>query len=139
VRSLANDITNMYERGEVDEVKLLYTRFVTVSSSKLILERFLPIESPAGEEDASPSEYIFEPGPQEIFSNLVPRYCLTKILMALLESFASEFAARMISMGNATRNADEMIDNLTLIRNQARQSTITRELLDIVGGAEALK
>jgi F-type H+-transporting ATPase subunit gamma len=139
VRTLANDITNMYEQGVVDEVNLLYTRFITVSSNKLMLERFLPIESPAGKDDERPSEYIFEPGPQEIFANLVPRYCLTKILMALLESFASEFAARMIAMGNATRNADEMIDNLTLVRNQVRQSAITTELLDIVGGAEALK
>lgn len=138
VRRLAADITRIYERGEVDEVKLLYTRFVSISSSKVTLERFLPIESPA-EGNGAPSSYIFEPDAARIFSNLVPRYCLTKILMALLEAFASEFAARMMAMGNANKNAKEMIDNLTLLRNKARQSSITKELLDIVGGAEALK
>lgn len=138
VRRLAADITGIYERGEVDEVKLLYTRFVSISSNKLTLERFLPIESP-GDKDGAASSYIFEPDAARIFSNLVPRYCLTKILMALLEAFASEFAARMMAMGNANKNAKEMIDNLTLLRNKARQSSITKELLDIVGGAEALK
>ncbi len=74
-----------------------------------------------------------------IFSNLVPSYCVTKILQAMLESFASEHGSRMVSMGNATRNAGEMIDHLTLVRNKARQAAITKELLDIVGGVEAIK
>jgi F-type H+-transporting ATPase subunit gamma len=138
VRNLANDITAMFQNGEVDEVKLLYTRFITISSSKVMVERFLPIEKPSDTDNIN-TDYIFEPDAASIFGDLVPRYCLTKILMALLESFASEFGQRMIAMGNATRNADEMIENLTLVRNKARQATITKELLDIVGGAEALK
>lgn len=138
VRNLANDITAMFQSGEVDEVKLLYTKFISISSSKVMVERFLPIEKP-GDGGGSNIDYIFEPDAGRIFGDLVPRYCLTKILMALLEAFASEFGQRMMAMGNATRNADEMIENLTLVRNKARQATITKELLDIVGGAEALK
>ena len=139
VRQLAADITAMYEKGEVDEVKILYAHFVTMASNRLMLERFLPIEKPSGGFLDAPTDYIFEPNPQRIFSDLVPRYCLNKILMALLEAFASEFGARMMAMGNATRNAEEMIQTLTLMRNKARQASITKELLDIVTGAEALK
>jgi F-type H+-transporting ATPase subunit gamma len=138
VRNLANNITAMFQSGEVDEVKLLYTRFITISSSKVMIERFLPIEKPSDTGNIN-TDYIFEPDAARIFGDLVPRYCLTKVLMALLEAFASEFGQRMIAMGNATRNADEMIENLTLVRNKARQATITKELLDIVGGAEALR
>jgi F-type H+-transporting ATPase subunit gamma len=140
VRNLSNTITRGFESGEYDEVKLLYTQFVTTTKYRLTLEKFLPIEKPAEDGDSGmPSLYIFEPSAEEIFANLVPRYCLTKVLSALLEAFASEFGSRMIAMGNATKNAKEMIDNLTLVRNKARQASITKELLDIVGGAEALK
>jgi len=139
VRNLAFDITKSYEIGEVDEVRLLYTRFVSTTRHRLTLEKFLPIEKPGETDEGMPSQYIFEPSAKEIFASLVPRYCLTKILTALLESFASEFGSRMIAMSNATRNAEEMIEHLTLVRNKARQAAITKELLDIVGGAEALK
>jgi len=139
VRQLSHDVTDSFEKGEVDEVRLLYTQFITMTRYKLTLEKFLPIEKPVDLDTEVPSEYIFEPSAEEIFSSLVPRYCLTKILTALLESFASEFGSRMIAMSNATKNAGEMIDHLTLVRNKARQAAITSELLDIVGGAEALK
>lgn len=139
VRELANDITNRYEKGEVDEVRLLYTLFISTATHKITLEKFLPIEKPEGADEGVPSEYIFEPSAYEIFANLVPRYCMTKILTALLEAFASENGARMVAMGNATRNAEEMIEHLTLVRNKARQAAITKELLDIIGGAEAIK
>jgi len=129
VRQLSNDVTNSFEKGEVDEVRLLYTQFITMTRYKLTLEKFLPIEKPADLDTEVPSEYIFEPSAEEIFSSLVPRYCLTKILTALLESFASEFGSRMIAMSNATKNAGEMIDHLTLVRNKARQADITSELL----------
>jgi len=138
VKNLAADITALFQSGEVDEVKLLYTKYISISSSKVMIEKFLPIEKP-GDGERSSADYIFEPDATGIFSELVPRYCLTKILMALLEAFASEFSQRMMAMGNATRNADEMIETLTLERNKARQASITKELLDIVGGAEALK
>jgi len=138
-RQIANQITNMFLSGETDEVRLLYTSFVSMVRYRITLERFLPVERPDAESREMPSEYIFEPNADKIFSNLVPRYCVTKILQAMLESFASEHGSRMIAMGNATRNAEEMIDNLTLIRNKARQAAITKELLDIIGGVEALK
>jgi F-type H+-transporting ATPase subunit gamma len=138
-RRLAVDITDKFARGEVDEVKLLYTRFVSMVSYRLTLERFLPIEKPAGSDMSAVSDYIFEPDAERIFSSLVPRYCVTKILQAMLESNASEQGSRMVAMGNATRNAGDMIDHLTLVRNKARQAAITKELLDIVGGVEAIK
>ncbi len=138
-RHLANDITNKFYNREVDEVRLLYTRFVSMTSYRITLERFLPIEKPAGAEGQAARDFIFEPNADAIFSDLVPRYCVTKILQAMLESFASEHGSRMIAMSNATRNAKEMIDNLTMARNKARQAAITKELLDIIGGVEALK
>jgi F-type H+-transporting ATPase subunit gamma len=138
-RHLANDITNKFYNREVDEVRLLYTRFVSMTSYRITLERFLPIEKPAGSEGQAAGDFIFEPNADAIFSDLVPRYCVTKILQAMLESFASEHGSRMIAMSNATKNAKEMIDNLTMARNKARQAAITKELLDIIGGVEALK
>lgn len=138
IRQLASDITEQFSSGEVDEVQLLYTRFVSMVSYRITLERFLPIEKPVTEEVVA-ADYIFEPDADKIFSSLIPRYCVTKILQMLLEAFASEHGSQMIAMGNATRNAGEMIDALTLQRNKARQAAITKELLDIVGGVEALK
>lgn len=138
IRRIANDITETFLSGEFDEVRLLYTSFVSMVKYRITLEKFLPVENPASQSEGMPSEYIFEPNAEAIFSTLVPRYCVTKILQATLESFASEHGSRMIAMGNATRNAGEMIDHLTLVRNKARQAAITKELLDIVGGVEAL-
>jgi len=138
IRQLASDITDLFSSREVDEVQLLYTRFVSTVSYRITLERFLPIEKPETEEVAV-ADYIFEPDADSIFSNLIPRYCVTKVLQMLLEAFASEHGSQMIAMGNATKNAGEMIEALTLQRNKARQADITKELLDIVGGVEALK
>jgi F-type H+-transporting ATPase subunit gamma len=138
-REIAAQITDMFRSGQVDEVRLLYTRFISTVSYKITLEKFLPVEKPASVTSDMPSEYIFEPDAEGIFASLVPRYCVTKILQTMLEAFASEHGSRMISMGNATKNAGEMIDHLTLVRNKARQAAITKELLDIVGGVEALK
>jgi F-type H+-transporting ATPase subunit gamma len=138
-RRIAGDITNMFKQHQVDDVRLLYTRFVSIVSYKITLERFLPIEKPVGAGTELPTNYILEPDADRIFADLVPRYCVTKILNAMLESLASEYGSRMIAMGNATRNADEIVDRLTLVRNKARQAGITKELLDIVGGVEALK
>lgn len=138
IRNLANDITDLFTSREVDEVQLLYTRFVSTVSYRITLERFLPIEKPQSEEGTT-ADYIFEPDADHIFASLIPRYCVTKILQMLLEAYASEHGSQMIAMGNATKNAGEMIDTLTLQRNKARQAAITKELLDIVGGVEALK
>ena len=88
---------------------------------------------------AAKLDYLYEPGPEEILARIVPYFLAMRLYMALAESAASEYGARMIAMGSATKNANEMIQTLTLHMNRTRQATITRELVDIVGGAEALK
>ncbi len=140
VRRLSNEMTTRFIAEETDEVYLLFSRFESISRHRVSLERFLNIEQ---EEDAdaggSGVNYIFEPDPVSIYDDLMPRYAMMMVQMALADSFASEHAARMIAMGGATKNAGEMIDNLILVRNKVRQAAITKELLDIVSGAEALK
>ena len=123
--------------GGVDEVVLHYTRFVNAMTFKPTTVKFLPVSPEKGEAQAD-SEYIFEPDPEQILEFLVPRYVETTFQRLLLESFSSEFAARMNAMKLATDNAQEMIESLTLTANKARQTSITSELLDIVGGAEAI-
>jgi len=103
------------------------------------LEKFLNIEQPEGKEEKDYIEYIFEPSAEMLFDDLLPRYCLTRVQIALSEAFASEQGSRMIAMGAATRNAEEMIDQLTLLRNKARQASITKEMVEIASGVEALK
>ena len=98
IRNLANDITELFTSREVDEVRLLYTRFVSTVSYRITLERFLPIEKPQSE-DTTAADYIFEPDADRIFASLIPRYCVTKILQMLLEAFASEHGSQMIAMG----------------------------------------
>lgn len=139
-KSITNDLVDLFLSGEVDEVHFLYTKFLSPMTHRVTLEKFLNIESQVGNEERQAYlEFIFEPGPEKIFSSLLPNYCTTKVQMALAESFASEHGSRMISMGAATRNADEMIDHLTLLRNKLRQASITKEMLEITTSAEALK
>ena len=125
--------------GQVDEVFLIYTKFLNLTVRKLACEKFLNIEKPPEKKEPQILDYIFEPTPAEIFNSLLPRYCITKIQMAILESGTSEQAARMLAMQQATKNAEEMIEHLTLVRNKARQASITKEILEIASGAEALK
>jgi F-type H+-transporting ATPase subunit gamma len=103
--------------------------------------QILPVvpESGEGEEDADSGEFIFEPSVEGLLAELLPKYVKVQIYRGLLDTSASEHAARMNAMDNATKNCDEMVDNLTLVYNKARQASITTELMDIVGGAEALK
>ena len=123
---------------EVDEVVLIYNEFRSVMNQRVVVERLLPI---ARLEDASggPSvDYLYEPGPDQILNELVPQHVEMQIYRALLESAAAEHAARMTAMDAATRNASEMIDSLTLYMNKVRQAAITREIIEVVSGAEAL-
>jgi len=136
VRRLSSELTRRFLTGETDEIFLLFTRYISMSRHKVILERFLNIEHVADGDGSI--DYIFEPDPAAIYNDLMPRFAMTKVQTALADSFASEHAARMVAMSAATKNAGEMIDNLILVRNKARQAAITKELLDIVGGAEAL-
>jgi F-type H+-transporting ATPase subunit gamma len=136
---IGGDIVNSYEEKEIDEVRVVYTRFVSMSKQEVMEETLLPIKPRETKEEESIIEYIYEPDEQRIMDQILPRYIKVQIFKALLESVASEHAARMTAMESATRNAGELIESLTLSYNKARQATITREMLDIVGGSEALK
>jgi F-type H+-transporting ATPase subunit gamma len=129
----------LFLSGEVDAVDLLYTRFVSTLSRRVVREPFLPIAPRDGAAAAPARNYIFEPSAEVLLAELLPRYATTKLLQALAESMASEQASRMVAMSAARKNAGEMIDTLVLKRNQLRQASITKELAEIVGGAEALR
>jgi len=137
VKEVTRYLLELFESHRVDRVSLLYTQFISTVSYRVALDPFLPITPPAGNRGPS-EEYIFEPNPEEIFGRLLPAYALSRVQTAMAEALASEHGARMFAMSNATTNASEMIDNLTLVRNKARQASITKEMLEIVGGAEAL-
>jgi F-type H+-transporting ATPase subunit gamma len=138
-KEIAAAVTEEFLNGTVDGVLLVYNQFRSVISQKPVVEPLLPVASTAPEGDAASSEFLFEPGKGEILDYILPMYVETQIFRALLESIASEFGARMTAMENATKSAKEMIERLTLQYNRARQASITKELMEIVGGAEALK
>lgn len=138
VKQITNELTQRFISGETDAISIIYAKFISTARSQVTVMPFLPIE-PKADSGATVADYIFEPDPVAIFSDLMPRYASTVIQTALSESFASEHSARMLAMGGATKAAGEMIDALTLQFNKARQGAITKELLDIVGGAEAIK
>jgi len=136
IKAITRGLVDQFTSGEVDEVWLLFTRYVNAMTFKPGAVKFLPIEPEAGSLRA---EYEFEPEPGKILEKLVPRYVEVSFHRLLLESMSSEHAARMNAMRNATDSASDLITSLTLMYNKARQAGITKELLDIVGGAEALK
>ncbi len=137
---IAKEVTNGYIDGELDEVHLLYNEFRSAGIQRVVMERLLPIEPLAVETDElQPIEFVFEPSPEDIFRDLLPRHVGIQIYRVLLESGAAEQGARMTAMEAATKNASDMIERLTLVFNKARQERITKELMDIVGGAEALR
>lgn len=144
-KELALVLIRMYVGRETDQIDLAYTQFISTMQRRFVIEPLLPITglAPAGTGgDAAASEgtnYIFEPSPEAIFSTLLPKYVENRVLQAIAESLASEHSARMVSMGAATKNASDVIDHLTLVRNRLRQAAITREISEIVGGADALK
>jgi len=138
IRNVAMTVRGMFESHKVDAVYLLYARFISPMLQRPTVIRLLPVEKPAQAEEL-PTEYIFEPAPDKLFADLLPRYIDTLIYRALVEAIASEHGARMTAMSAATTNAGDMIETLTLAYNKARQSAITKELLDIVGAAEALR
>jgi F-type H+-transporting ATPase subunit gamma len=138
---LADAFMQSYLDNEVDEVFLLYNEFRSVALQRPVRQQLLPIPrtEAADGEAMAPVDYIYEPGPAEILGDLLPRHVRMQVYRALMESLAGEYGARMTAMEAATKNAKEMIDVLTIQYNKARQEKITKELLDIVGGAEALK
>ena len=129
----------MFVSGEVDAIYLVYSKFYSAIRQTPEVVQLLPIEPPKSEGKSTQKDYSYEPGATELLCALLPRYALTLILQALLESTASEHGSRMTAMTSATDNAGEMISTLTLQANRSRQTTITTEILEVVGGAEALK
>ena len=139
-RALALGVTQRFAEGETDAVHILYSRFRSAMSQIPTVTQLLPVTRPETVEVGQQrTDYIFEPERPELLATLLPRYIETLLMQALLESIASEHGARMTAMENATSNASDMIDRLTLSMNRARQASITTELMEIVSGAEALK
>ena len=136
-KEIAAIVTEEFLNGTVDAVHLVYNQFRSVLSQKPVIEPLLPVAAATGDDPST--EFVFEPGKGDILDYILPMYVETEIHRAILESIASEFGARMTAMENATKNASEMIGRLTLQYNRARQASITKELMEIVGGAEALK
>lgn len=141
-RAVMDLVREMFESGRVDAIRLVYSRFYSAIRQMPQTVQLLPIEPPEhepGKEAAFSKAYTFEPGPTALLAELLPRYAFTLIMHALYESSASEHGSRMTAMTNATDSAGEMIDTLTLEANRRRQAAITKEILEVVGGAEALK
>ena len=145
-RRLTDELTALFTSGEVDRVEVLYTHFVNAIVRRIHHETFLPVGADAAKSGGSAgapggagSGTIFEPDAEQIFTELLPRYATAKLDAALADALASEHSARMVAMGSARKNAGELVDSLTLTRNRLRQAMITREISELVGGAEALK
>jgi F-type H+-transporting ATPase subunit gamma len=140
VLEISNDIKENYINGTFDEVILIYNEFKSMIAQRVVVKRLLPLAPVEESEKAGErADFIYEPSMAEIFNQLLPKDVDIQVYRALLESSAAEEAARMSAMENATKNCDEMVDKLTLQFNKARQAGITKELMDIVGGVEALK
>ena len=134
---IAHDLMNYFVEGTYDKVVVVYNQFKNAASQNLITEAYLPVETQA-EDTATISDYIFEPEKEEIVAELIPKSLKLQLFKAVLDSHASEHGARMTAMHKATDNAGELKRELTLTYNKARQAAITAEILEIVGGAEAL-
>ncbi len=145
-RKLTDELTQRFVTGEVDRVELLYTHFVNALVRRIQNPVFLPVGAAAaakpgagGETREPVTDPIFEPDAETIFAELLPRYATATLYAAMADALASEHSARMVAMGSARKNAGELVDALTLQRNRLRQAAITKEIAELVGGAEALK
>ncbi|MEQ8439372.1 MAG: F0F1 ATP synthase subunit gamma [Ilumatobacter fluminis] len=145
-KAIGQHVVALYASGHVDSVELVYTRFISAGSQEVVLRPLVPLQrdtveggdGKAGSTDGSGSDYEFEPDPTTILDTLLPRYVEARVYAALLNAAASEHAFRQRAMKSATDNAEELIKNLSIIMNRARQDSITTEIMEIVGGAEAL-
>jgi len=134
---LARLIGDEYEAGTYNQVDIVYTRFVSTLVQRADIVQLLPIKASVDTHGIPGSQFIFEPAPEVVLSELLPRYVGTRLYQAALESTASFFSSQMVAMKNATENADQLIDDLTLSYNKARQANITNELIEIASGAQA--
>lgn len=143
-REVAGKVVELFEAGELDRVELIYTEFITMGTQKVTVRRYLPLETQTSVAEkgsgstTAVAEFEFEPSPAGVLESLLPRYMESRLYSALLESAASEHANRQRAMKAATDNAEELITKLSREMNQARQAAITTEIMEIVGGAEAL-
>jgi F-type H+-transporting ATPase subunit gamma len=140
--AIAQPAVEDYVAGKVDRVMLIYNEFKSVIQQKLVVEQLLPVRDPGADQDGKdekPSaEYIYEPSPERILEILVRQLIVAQVLRALVESNAAFYAAQMTAMDSATRNSTEIIESLTLYMNKLRQAAITREIIEVVSGAQAL-
>jgi F-type H+-transporting ATPase subunit gamma len=138
--AMGQQAIDLFLTHEVDEVYLCYAEFINMVTQRPVIKKLLPITPPSMEEEAEEVlEYIFEPSREGVLEDLLPNYIHLQILEAFFQTAVSEHAARMTAMDNAVNNCKEMVRDLTLVYNKARQAAITKELMDIVGGVEALK
>jgi len=136
-REIANLVTELYKKEAIDAVYIVFSEFKTVMSANLTVEKLLPVEKMEAASGESQTDYIYEQPAEKLLDRLLPRYVETTVLRAMLESSASEYAARMTAMESATKNAGEVIQGLTLHMNKVRQAAITREIIEIVSGASS--
>jgi F-type H+-transporting ATPase subunit gamma len=139
VTKIAETLTQKFVSGEYDKIELIYNQFKNAATQIVQVEQFLPLAPIKSDKPASTGDYIFEPSKEEIVLTLIPKSLKTQLYKGIRDSFASEHGARMTAMHKATDNATELRDQLKLTYNKARQAAITNEILEIVGGAEALK
>ena len=142
VNKITKGFIDRFLANEVDEVYMMYSHFISIVNQKPTLVKLIPITPPKSspeQEESGTQEYLCEPGPEELLGDLMPKHISVQILNAFLQNETSEHAARMASMENASNNCEDLVETLTLAYNKARQAAITAELMDIVGGAEALK
>ena len=141
-KAIGEHVVDLFVRGEVDRVELIYTRFISAGSQEVVRRPLVPLERDVVEggdgKNAAGADYEFEPTPETILDTLLPRFAEARVYAALLNAAASEHAFRQRAMKSATDNAEELIKNLSRIMNRARQDSITTEIMEIVGGAEAL-
>jgi F-type H+-transporting ATPase subunit gamma len=142
VNQMSRGMIDRYLADEVDGVYMIYSRFVSMAKQEPTLVKLIPIEPPVAEEEeasGAQAEYLCEPDPEGLVIELLPKHINVQIYNAFLQNETSEHAARMAAMDNASRNCDDLVESLTLAYNKARQAAVTAELMDIVGGAAALK
>ncbi len=137
---IVDEARDLFLKGEVDRVELVYTRFHSLARYEPTSVGLLPATLPEGERPSGPqTPYLFEPEAEELIGELIPAFLTTTVYQALLDASAAQLAAQMMAMGAASKNAGEMISQLTLVYNKARQASITQEILEVVGGAEAIQ
>lgn len=139
VSGVTERVMNDFKEGKFDKVYLVYNKFINAATQEVVTEQVLPIEVPENKNSGTNADYLFEPNAEEILDHLIPKSIKTQVFKAVLDSVAAEHGARMTAMHKATDNAQSLKNDLVIFYNKARQAAITNEILEIVGGAEALK